>query len=857
MPFHLRSPGPKTPAEDLRILLMGSSRIDAVYRPESWPLYATGEGWSAFPMAFLCRSDYEVKLLQPLGRFLRAMRDSTPAQQLEHIDRLAMLPSLASLLTDKGKGDVHQFYDGQEDPKLKRLDTLAQAIKYMIARGQNIAAAKELSEDFEAFTARFDDLEFNYVDVPPIPAQPRTPTARARSAAVTPARSAGRPQRHQFGQRRYAKGSNAVCPSVEDVDSEDDNKPSMATSSGAKGKSAMQAGPVGATAQPLKYMKHRNVEGDVLSVSLAAPRARRGELVPSLGSIIDEFVDSFGYDNTYILNAYDARLQCDTQDEFICVMGPILTVMEAKWLWRWISLPPADPLQCKRDHVDCANFQCDGGRASKNLSQRVSRGVLSNPPLGAWNTVVAMVVVVSKAQRYFKGTRTILASKPRVPWRYRTKVQKTQTKSLTPAEKKTRSDQRKSKNEFANKKLDDALLQVWKLAEALFEDVGTNSVKYWYERLLQQSGNKKHTRQTSRWNAFVSKEMKLRNDALPLGVPRPKVNDLITDIRDVWKAMSKEEQAEATEDELVRLAEVKDMKKTAVHHVSLNAFHDARATLASVQGQMEALHNRTGLEILLVAVRSDSQSVVVPQVWTTGDRVDEFFQLTNNMSIADFAGKLECFCLSGMQGTANTYHNELMQLKSKTSKLIYNELEGRPDALRQLQGTHHGQVWYCRHELATPSIVAPGTIGSRLELQTLYNAWSSGSTYFRKFTRDELEIWEQQCSLTGGSPSGSTAGETSTVSPGNQSPAGDSSSAIPAGIPSSASSPVSPPLNEPGPSTVSPQTGVFSVSNTPLVGRKPRKQRSDKGKKRGPSAKSRAKQASENVPAGDGASTSM
>ncbi|KAI0688619.1 hypothetical protein BC835DRAFT_1418996 [Cytidiella melzeri] len=416
-----------------------------------------------------------------------------------------------------------------------------------------------------------------------------------------------------------------------------------------------------------------------------------------------------------------------------------------------------------------------------------------------------MVVVVSKAQRYFKGTRTILASKPRVPWRYRTKVQKTQTKSLTPAEKKTRSDQRKSKNEFANKKLNDTLLQVWKLAEALFEDVGTNSVKYWYERLLQQSGNKKHTRQTSRWNAFVSKEMKLRNDdtSLPLGVPRPKVNNLITDIRDVWKAMSKEEQAEATEDELVRLAEVKDMKKTAVHHVSLNAFHDAQATLASVQGQMEALHNRTGLEILLVAVRSDSQSVVVPQVWTTGDRVDEFFQLTNNMSIADFAGKLGCFCLSGMQGTANTYHNELMQLKSKTSKLIYNELV---------------------------KIALPKKVG-----RMLYDN-------FKEHITDKY---------------GSIAGETSTVSPGNQSPAGDSSSAIPAGIPSSASSPVLPPLNEPGPSTVLPQTGVFSVSNTPLVGRKPRKQRSDKGKKRGPSAKLRAKQASENVPAGDGASTSM
>lgn len=106
----------------------------------------------------------------------------------------------------------------------------------------------------------------------------------------------------------------------------------------------------------------------------------------------------------------------------------------------------------------------------------------------------------------------MLAHKSRMPWRHRTKVKNTQVKSLSQAEKIANAQRRKEKQEMINQKLDEALLYVWKQAELLFEATGTNSVKYWYERLLQRSGKKGHTRRTSRWNAFLSKEMKTRND---------------------------------------------------------------------------------------------------------------------------------------------------------------------------------------------------------------------------------------------------------------------------------------------------------------------------------------------------------
>ncbi|KAI0685856.1 hypothetical protein BC835DRAFT_1420857 [Cytidiella melzeri] len=225
-------------------------------------------------------------------------------------------------------------------------------------------------------------------------------------------------------------------------------------------------------------------------------------------------------------------------------------------------------------------------------------------------------------------------------------------KSFTPAEKQARSQQRKERNACMNQKLNNTLSEVWKLAEALHKDLGTNSVKYWYERLLQQSSKQRQSCQTSWWNTFLSKETRARNEALSPGAPRPKVCNFAPQICDLWKAMSKEEQVAVTEEELVRIAGVKEMKKTATHSVALNAFHNACALLASVQSQMESLHNCMGLEMLLLAVRSDAQNVSCPQVWTSGDVIDQFFQLTNKMLLSHYVVKFECHCLIGIQGKA-------------------------------------------------------------------------------------------------------------------------------------------------------------------------------------------------------------
>lgn len=85
---------------------------------------------------------------------------------------------------------------------------------------------------------------------------------------------------------------------------------------------------------------------------------------------------------------------------------------------------------------------------------------------------------------------------------------------MTPAEKQLRAKQRQEKNALIKMKLDSALLDVWKRAESLHEELGMYTIKHWYERLLQHSTKKKGVRATSRWNAFLSKEVRLRNEGV-------------------------------------------------------------------------------------------------------------------------------------------------------------------------------------------------------------------------------------------------------------------------------------------------------------------------------------------------------
>ncbi|KAI0686723.1 hypothetical protein BC835DRAFT_1420231 [Cytidiella melzeri] len=145
--------------------------------------------------------------------------------------------------------------------------------------------------------------------------------------------------------------------------------------------------------------------------------------------------------------------------------------------------------------------------------------------------------------------------------------------------------------------------------------------------------------------------------------------------------------------------------------------------------------------------------------------------------------------------------------------------------------------------------IAPGSINSRLELQTLYNAWSTGATYFQCLTPAEAEAWHKErfsrqvaaavSTVTETLPDASVGGDqvSSTDNPvpepGTPTDNAGPSNALPASGDASAPPPPLGSASDQQTTSIA-QTGVFAVSGATLVTKKPRKQRSDKGKKRGP-----------------------
>lgn len=62
-----------------------------------------------------------------------------------------------------------------------------------------------------------------------------------------------------------------------------------------------------------------------------------------------------------------------------------------------------------------------------------------------------------------------------------------------------------------NEALRDARDQVWRAAKKMHEDFQAHSPEYFTRLIMQESRIKSRQRKTSRWNAFLSKEIQARN----------------------------------------------------------------------------------------------------------------------------------------------------------------------------------------------------------------------------------------------------------------------------------------------------------------------------------------------------------
>ncbi len=259
-------------------------------------------------------------------------------------------------------------------------------------------------------------------------------------------------------------------------------------------------------------------------------------------------------------------------------------------------------------------------------------------------------------------------------------------KDRTPAEAEALKKRRAVEKTFAER-LREYTDKVYDLAEDLHSEFPHHSTKKIYQSMMQFTRRASTRRDVNSWNAFQSMRaeeinagkytinyMLLENlmstlTDLPEGVPKKKVHELAPAIREEWNKMSAEEKTAAVADRHADLKEKHEEKATAPMNSAIAAFHDAFSNLKSIEtevslfprhainrqltqsrAQLSAIHNRTGTQAALVAVRATDENFMKPIVFTTAKCVDECFYTNFQRTLTDYSINLEAYCLSGMTG---------------------------------------------------------------------------------------------------------------------------------------------------------------------------------------------------------------
>lgn len=155
--------------------------------------------------------------------------------------------------------------------------------------------------------------------------------------------------------------------------------------------------------------------------------------------------------------------------------------------------------------------------------------------------------------------------------------------------------------------------------------------------------------------------------------PRPRVHVIAKGIRERWDAMSEEERVAATADAVVELEDLRESKQAARKESKISSTRDIRNTMDGIEAevcvscpsvaydrhsifadacslQLVDLHARTGAEVLVIQIRPEPENFSNrPRIFMTSPRVEEFFQLSTQRSVNDFAVKLQAFCVADIQ----------------------------------------------------------------------------------------------------------------------------------------------------------------------------------------------------------------
>ena len=159
-----------------------------------------------------------------------------------------------------------------------------------------------------------------------------------------------------------------------------------------------------------------------------------------------------------------------------------------------------------------------------------------------------------------------------------------------------------------------------------------------------------------------------------------------------WHAMTPAEREVATRSAVGDLTARRESRQRGIHNVSLEAFNDANRTLSAIQRevrnlstyhntrrlillQLENLYERTGFELALLAVRASVDQYMSPYFFYTSDRLGQYFELLTKGSVADFAYRVEGWCVAGVDGEYSVSYCSSLMIQLMTSHSIHWEVE--------------------------------------------------------------------------------------------------------------------------------------------------------------------------------------
>ncbi|KAH9944950.1 uncharacterized protein BXZ73DRAFT_10835, partial [Epithele typhae] len=253
-------------------------------------------------------------------------------------------------------------------------------------------------------------------------------------------------------------------------------------------------------------------------------------------------------------------------------------------------------------------------------------------------------------------------------------------------------------------------------------------------------------RALSLWNAFVSKELRQHNKEM-------NTNDVVSsefikNLAERWHAMSEQDREEMCRDTVEELNERREERGRAVPNLPIANFNDARATLMKVVQELDDLHERTGVELLLIACRGERANYLKPWVYRTSARVEEFIELLTGATLGTLSSRIEAWCLTGLNGLTKKHKNTVLELKSKIGAIILEKLQatstrGNPSAMSYTDFPKRitYKLGIVLKNWPLESFQAPGRFNSLKFLNTLRSAWENDTTHFQTLTNNEHTAW--------------------------------------------------------------------------------------------------------------------